>query len=89
MLPARNRDRFRKSLIKWNEAQTRMKNTNIRDGKVVYAIDDSRQVQLATKRVKKILDAKYEKANLVEVVRKCTHLSKNERVPLLTLLRRY
>ena len=60
-----------------------------RDGKVVYAIDDSRQVQLATKRVNKILDAKYEKANLIEVVRKCTHLSENERVPLLTLLRRY
>ena len=80
---------FEKGLIKWNEAQTRMKNANLRDGKVVYAIDDSRQVQLATKRVKKILDAKYEKANLVEVVRKCTHLSENERVPLLTLLRRY
>ena len=61
-----------------------MKNADIRDGKVVYAIDDSRQVQLATKRVKKILDAKYEKANLVEVVRKCIHLSENERVPLLT-----
>ena len=80
---------FEKGLIKWNEAQARMKNANIRDGKVIYAIDDSRQVQLATKRVKKILDAKYEKANLVEVVRKCTHLSESERVPLLTLLRRY
>ena len=44
---------FEKGLIKWNEAQARMKNANIRDGKVVYAIDDSRQVQLATKRVKK------------------------------------
>ena len=60
---------FEKGLIKWNEAQARMKYSNLRDGKVIYHIDDSRQVQLATKRVKKILDAKYEKANLVEVTK--------------------
>ena len=46
-----------------------MKHADLQDGKVIYAIDDSRQVQLATKRVKKILDAKYEKANLVEVAK--------------------
>ena len=80
---------LKNGLIKWNEAQARMKHSDLHDGKVIYAIDDSRQVQLTTKRVKKILDAKYEKANLVEVVKKCTHLSENDRQPLLALLRRY
>ena len=49
---------FENGLIKWKEAQARMKHTDLQDGKIVYHIDDSRQVQLATKRVKKILDAK-------------------------------
>ena len=60
---------FENGLIKWREAQARMKHADLQDGKVIYAIDDSRQVQLTTKRVKKILDTKYEKANLVKVVK--------------------
>jgi len=42
--------------------------------------------RVATKRVTKILDAKYEKANLPEVVNNCTHLSVTQKNALLRLL---
>lgn len=43
----------------------------------------------AASRIKSILDAKYEKANLPEVVRSCDHLTKEEQAELLDLLQRY
>ena len=58
-------------------------------GKVVYNIDDLRHVQRATKRVKKILDANYHKANLVEGTNNCKHLVMSESKLLLSLLQRY
>ena len=40
---------------------------------------EPKTVQQATERVSRILDASYEKANLVEVVKKhCCHLSKGQ-----------
>jgi len=42
--------------------------------------------RVATKRITKILDAKYEKANLPEVVNNCTHLSVTQKNALLRLL---
>ena len=38
-------------------------------GKVIYNIDDSRHIQNATKRDKKMLDANYHKVNLVKVTK--------------------
>ena len=63
---------FEKGVIKWNEVQAQMKDIDF-SGKVIYNINDSRHVQNATKRVKKILDANYHKANLVEVTTNCKH----------------
>ncbi len=74
---------FKNSLIKWKEAQVQMKDLDLHDGKVIYHIQDLSHVTNATKRIKKILDAKYKNANLVEVVNECKHQ------PLLTLLRHY
>ena len=51
---------FKKGSIKWNEAHVRMKDIDFA-GKVIYNSNDSRHVQNATKRVKKILDANYHK----------------------------
>ena len=58
-------------------------------GKVIYNINDSRHVQNATKRVKKILDANYHKTNLVKVTNSCKHLVICEQAMLLSLLKRY
>ena len=42
-----------------------------------------------SKRVNQILDAKYEKANLVQITDNCTHLTKQQKQKLLTLLQKY
>jgi hypothetical protein len=42
-----------------------------------------------TERVKTILDAKYKKANLEEVIAACKHLSEQEQALLLELLNKY
>ena len=48
---------------------------------------EPKTVQQATERVSRILDASYEKANLVEVVKKhCCHLSKDRCEKILKLL---
>ena len=54
-----------------------------------YHIHEPEVVQKATERVKEILDAEYEKANLPQVVEKCDHLTRSEKDQLLTLLLRY
>ena len=76
---------FEKGLIKWNEAQVQMKDTDF-NRKVIYNIDDSRHVQNATKRVTKILDANHHKTNLAKVTNNCKHLVISERAMLLSLL---
>ena len=79
---------FEKGLIKWNEAQARMKDIDCA-GKVIYNNDDSRHIQSATKHVKKILDTNYHKANLFEVTKNCKYLLTSEQDLLLLLLKRY
>ena len=54
-----------------------------------FAISDSKNVVQATRRIKKILDAKYEKANLKEITKQLNYLSKDEQKQLLKLLRKY
>ena len=51
-----------------------------------FAIEDSDAVREATNRIKHILDAKYEPANLEEVVASCTHLKNSEQHQLQQLL---
>ena len=50
---------------------------------------EPKSTEEATKRVVRILDANYKKANLQEVVDTCTHLSSEERNMLLELLTNY
>ena len=51
-----------------------------------YFIHDSPAVEDSTDRVKRILDAKYEKADLTALVKDMTYLSKEEQASLLNLL---
>ena len=55
----------------------------------LYSVEDSEAVKDATERIKKILDAKYEPANIDDVVAGCTHLDETERKKLKTLLNKY
>ena len=52
-------------------------------------INETAALNEASSRLKKILDAKYEAADLDEVVRACGHLDDTEQSQLLALLRKY
>ncbi len=54
-----------------------------------YFVADPQSIADATDRLKGILDAKYEKADLEEVVQEATYLSQEEQQKLLRLLQRY
>ena len=55
--------------------------------KTHFAIGDSRRVAAETKGIKKILDAKYEKANLNKLVKNLEYLNNNKQDKLLKLLK--
>ena len=74
--------------IKWDTAEIpmRSRHSTVEDA---YFIAEPEAVQEATSRLTKILDAKYEKADLNEVVNNCQELSCSEQVELLSLLKQY
>ena len=58
-------------------------------GNTAYYVHEPVAVEQASSRIKGILDAKYEKADLEEICRTQTHLSKVEQDALLSLLLKY
>ena len=76
---------FLNCTITWDENSIPMKDSNCTVSNS-YFIHDSPAVEDSTERVKRILDAKYEKANLTQLVKKMTYLSKEEQDSLLDLL---
>ena len=79
---------FEDDTITWNYATVRMKNIDVETPES-HAIDDSPSMQSATNRIKRILDAKYEAADIKQEVAKCTHLNTKEKEKLETLLTKY
>ena len=82
--------------IRWDDVSIPMNRTKLVKGKkkelhaIFQLATEPKTVQQATERVLRILDASYEKANLVEVVNKhCCHLSKDRRGKILNLLRQF
>ena len=45
----------------------------------VFIVKDSASVTQSTSRIQQILDAKYEPADLTEIVKSCSHLDENEK----------
>jgi hypothetical protein len=54
-----------------------------------YFIKDSVELEDSTTRIKRILEAKHEKANLRLIVEQCRHLNIEEKTSLKMLLRKY
>ena len=54
-----------------------------------FIIRDSERVHSETKRIKKILDASYKKANLTDIVEALTHLNKTKQDKLFNFLKKY
>jgi hypothetical protein len=52
-----------------------------------YYINDTPSLVEAAERIKQILDAKYEPANLEEITANCTHLTYEQREDLFILLK--
>ena len=76
--------------VEWDEHSTPMKSTDTTATEpTCFAIEDSVRVQDSLARIKKILDAKYEPANLNEIVEDCSHLEATERHQLFELLKEY
>jgi hypothetical protein len=80
--------KYSTATIEWDGAEIpmRSRDSTIEDS---YLINDSPCLQEAAERIKKILDAKYEPANLDEIVYSCSHLTQEEQIKLKTLLKQY
>ena len=79
---------FSDMTIHWDEASIPMKPMDATHP-TLFAIEDSEAISDATERIKKILDAKYEPADLKKITEECSHLSSAERTQLYMLLNEY
>ena len=81
--------KFSTKTMEWDDVSIPMKDIDA-TAESVCQIEDPPFITADTERMKRILDAKYEKANLEELVEKeCKHLTEEERVALLELLHKY
>ena len=80
--------KFSDHTICWEDGIIPMKNPDCTPSDSFY-IQDSLATEMSMDRIKRILDAKYEKADLTEIVTACTHLNTSEQQALLQLLCKY
>jgi hypothetical protein len=79
---------FEDESIEWDEVIIPMKHETDKVEKHFH-LADSIQVDDATEHIKRILDAKYDPADLQKIVTDCTHLSPDEQQALHTLLNKH
>ena len=79
---------FQDHVITYKHVDVNMKPYNA-DYKEHFFIQDSKPVQESTSRMKKILDAKYEKADLIQITENLKYLNREKQKKLLKLLKRY
>ena len=80
---------FNDLTLQWDDAIIPMKDTSCTINNSYYIKEEGTTVDDATECIKKILDAKYEKANLHQVAKDQSHLDKYEQEKLLRLLKKY
>ena len=81
---------FQNATIQWEHAICPMKSTDKKTNyNIQAAIEDSKSLKDATSRMKQILEAKYEPADIKEVVNSCKNLQSTEKVALYRLLSKY
>ena len=82
--------KFNTGTIEWDEAQLPMRDPGVTQEQMFLADDAEGKLAVqASERLKAILDAKYEKANLDHEVNKCAHLTTEQQESLLELLQKY
>jgi hypothetical protein len=72
----------------WEESSVPMKQTNA-NIKQTFRIQDSHVVDDTMERFRRILDAKYEPANLDQIVAQCNRLSNKQKEDLRKLLEKF
>ena len=79
---------FQDACVEWEDASMPFKD---RDAtfESAFHVEDIGSVQECTDRIKWILDATYEKADLEKIMAECQHLNVEEHESLLTLLTKY
>ena len=85
---------FKSHTMTWDDSTINMKDPDILSCLTMPENDfywhkealESQALNDATSRIKKILDAKYEPANLEKIMRDCKHLTEDEQASLLALL---
>ena len=79
---------FSKQIMTWNDKVVPMKFSNCTETDSFH-VQDTPSMEDALTRMKRILDAKYEAANLPKVVDECSHLTKSQKQQLLKLLQKF
>jgi Retroviral aspartyl protease len=77
---------FKDNVIEWGNGIVPMPSTDTDSDDIVHLDSESKAVRDATNRVKHIIEAKYEKADLSQIVSSCSQLSTLEQHKLLKLL---
>ena len=81
---------FQNATVQWEHAICPMKSTDKKTNySIQAAIEDSKSLKDATTRMKQILEAKYEPADIKAVVNSCKNLLSTEKVALYRLLSKY
>jgi hypothetical protein len=80
--------RFSTSTIDWDGASIPLKDGDA-TVEEAYHVEDPSSIKESVSRLKHILDAKYDKADLPEVCRTATHLKPEQQQKLLKLLQKY
>ena len=78
----------KEDVVEWDNVPVPMKShdATVQDS---FYVEDSTAVKDASERMKQILDAKYEPANLKDIAESCTNLTQYEQSCLLELLEKY
>ena len=79
---------FDNQMIEWQGTRIPMRDVD-EDPKDHVYVTDSPHVESATERIKQILDAKYEPANIEVELQRCTHLSDEEKQMLRRILNKH
>ncbi len=79
---------FANETVTWDGQNLPMKSVDAQPDAAILANDEDR-IEDEVERIKKIVDAKYEKANIPEIVAGCDHLDDEEKAKLQSLLLKY
>ena len=75
--------------IKWDDQEISMRPRSTTVNEMMQTVEDPPAVQAETKRIEKILDAKYEPADLKQVAKDIPELSKEDRDEIYRILKKY